>query len=448
MVQSDSSGIPLPKEEMPDWLLPLRNAFLASLLSRGLKTGTVRTYAPAVDWLCAEAGRRGLTTPDGVDESVLAQVREPLPLRLSVRSRRKWASVLGRFIAWLVKENVVAAAPQAPEPEQTALGALLTDYGDWLRTRCGLVPGTIRSARSGRVNAGPAASWPRCSGSAIRHPATWTPSPVPTSSRISGRPANRAVSAQARRPSRCDRCSGSCQGQAARRQARPQQGPRRFATGRTERNLVSCVPRVSGPRSPAPTRHLSLEEVERVLAAAKGDGAVARRDHAMLLAMARLGLRGQEVIAIRLDDIDWEAGEILVRGKCGRQAAMPLPVDVGEAVVEWIRHGRRGSSRHLFVSVRPPFMPFTSADSVRTALRRAHAASGVTPPGGEVRCHVFRHSLAMALLQDGMPLADIGNMLRHGSAETTTVYARHDIEALRPLARPWPVPPPVEETRP
>ena len=424
MVQSDSSGIPLPKEEMPDWLLPLRNAFLASLLSRGLKTGTVRTYAPAVDWLCAEAGRRGLTTPDGVDESVLAQVREPLPLRLSVRSRRKWASVLGRFIAWLVKENVVAAAPQAPEPEQTALGALLTDYGDWLRTRCGLVPSTIRS-RQRRAR----------SFLAFRFGDS-APGDLDAISRAD-------IVAHFGTPGESGRVGASKKAVALRSLFRFL-----FATGRTERNLVSCVPRVSGPRSPAPTRHLSLEEVERVLAAAKGDGAVARRDHAMLLAMARLGLRGQEVIAIRLDDIDWEAGEILVRGKCGRQAAMPLPVDVGEAVVEWIRHGRRGSSRHLFVSVRPPFMPFTSADSVRTALRRAHAASGVTPPGGEVRCHVFRHSLAMALLQDGMPLADIGNMLRHGSAETTTVYARHDIEALRPLARPWPVPPPVEETRP
>ena len=218
-----------------------------------------------------------------------------------------------------------------------------------------------------------------------------------------------------------------------------------FVTGRTERNLAPCVPRVSGPRSPAPTRHLSREEVERVLAAAKGDSAIARRDHAMLLTMARLGLRGQEVVAIQLDDMDWEAGEILVRGKSGRQAAMPLPVDVGEAVVDWIRHGRRGRSRHLFVSVLPPFPRFTSALSVRKALHKAYAASGVTPPGGKVRCHVFRHSLAMALLQDGMPLGDIGNMLRHESAETTTVYARHDIEALRPLARPWPVPQPVAE---
>ena len=421
MVQSDSSGVPLPREEMPDWLLPLRNAFLASLLSLGLKTGTVRNYAPAVDWLCAEAGRRGLTTPDGVDGSVLVLVREPLPGRLSDHGRRMWATALGRFIAWLVKESAIVAAPQPPEPAQTALEALMTDYGGWLRIRCGLAPGTI-GPRQGRAR----------SFLAFRF----------------GDSAPGDLNAI----SRADIVAhfgtvGETGPAGARATATALRSLFRFlfATGRTERNLVPCVPSVPAPRSPAPTRHLSREEVERVLAAAKGDSAIARRDHAMLLTMARLGLRGQEVIAIRLDDIDWDAGEILVRGKRGRQAAMPLPVDVGEAIVDWIRHGRTGRSRHLFVGVRPPFPGFTSAAPVRKALRKAHAASGVAPPGGKVRCHVFRHSLGMALLQDGMPLADIGNMLRHDSARTTTVYARHDIEALRPLARPWPVPQPVAE---
>ena len=421
MVQSDSSGIPQPREEMPDWLLPLRNAYLASLLSRGLKTSTVGNYAPVVDWLCAEAGRKGLTTPDGVDGSVLAQIREPLPTRLSEHGRRNWASVLDRFIAWLVKENAVAAGPQPPEPAQTAQEALMTEYGDWLRTRCGLAPGTINSRQGGARSflafrfgdSAPGDLNAISRADIVTHLGTVGET---------GPAGARAMAAALRSLFRF-----------------------LFATGRIERNLVPCVPSIPEPRSPAPTRHLSREEVDRVLAATKGDSAIARRNHAMLLTMARLGLRGQEVIAIRLDDLDWDAGEILVRGKCGRQVAIPLPVDVGEAIVDWIRHGRRGRSRHLFVSVLPPFPGFTSALSVRRALHKAHAASGVAPPGGKVRCHVFRHSLAMNLLQDGMPLADIGNMLRHESAKTTTVYARHDIKALRPLARPWPVPQPVAE---
>ena len=161
--------------------------------------------------------------------------------------------------------------------------------------------------------------------------------------------------------------------------------------------------------------------------------------------MARLGLRGQEIIAIRLDDIDWQAGEILVRGKGGQQAIMPLPVDAGEAMADWIRHGRQGNSRHLLVRIRPPFLPFRSSDPIRMPLHGSYAASGVAPPGGKVRLHAFRHSLAMGLLQGGTPLADIGNLLRRNSAETTTIHARHDIQALRPLARPWPVPQPASE---
>ncbi len=271
MVQSDSSGIPLPREEMPDWLLPLRNAFLASLLSLGLKTGTVRNCAAAVDWLCAEAGRRGLTTPDGVDGSVLAQVREPLPARLSVHGRRNWASVLGRFIAWLVKENAIVAAPQPPEPAQTALEALMTDCGGWLRTRCGLAPGTIRSRR-GRARGFLAF---RFGDSAPGDLNAITRADIVAHFGTAGEtgPAGARAAATALRS--LFRFL--------------------FATGRTGRNLVPCVPSVPAPRSPAPTRHLSREETDRVLAAAKGDSAIARRDHAMLLTMARLGLRGQDL---------------------------------------------------------------------------------------------------------------------------------------------------------
>ncbi len=422
-MQSRSVGVPLPRGEMPDWLLPLRNAFLASLLSLGLKTGTVRkNHVPAIDWLCAEAGRRGLTGPDGVDEATLAHVlREALPATLSAPRQQSWTAVLNRFIAWLVKENAIAAAPQPPEPAPTAIEALCIDYGGWLRTRCGSAPGTIK-VRQRAVR----------SFLALRFGDS-APDDLNAISRAD-------IVAHFETIGETGPAGARTKADALRSLFRFL-----FATGRTGRNLVPCVPRIAEPRSPTLTRHLAREEVERVLASARGDSAIARRDHAMLLAMARLGLRGQEIIAIRLDDIDWEGGEILIRGKCARQAAMPVPVDVGEAMAGWVRNGRQGNSRHLFVSVRPPFLPFTSSLPVRERLRNAYAASGVAPPGGLVRCHVFRHSLAMTLLQEGMPLADIGNLLRHESANTTTVYARHDIEALRPLARPWPAPHPVAE---
>ena len=160
----------------------------------------------------------------------------------------------------------------------------------------------------------------------------------------------------------------------------------------------------------------------------------------MLLLMARLGLRAQEVVAARLDDIDWGAGRMLVRGKGGQLDRVPIPVDVGEAIVAWVRGGRRGDSRHLFVCVRPPYAPLTSSEAIRDALRNAYRRADLVPPGGQVRTHALRHGLAMALLDRGSSLAEIGDVLRHRCARSTTAYARYDHGALRPLARPWPVP--------
>ncbi len=405
-------GIPLPRGPMPDWLVPLRQTFFALLISLGLKASTISSYALAVDRLCAEVGRQGLMTPNDVDEATLVDIRQQVLTRLAECRRQGWASVLNRFIAHLVREGAIAAAPP---PAPTALDTLCADYGVWLRTHCGSAPGTIklyrRALRSFLMF--------RFGGAAPGDLNAITRADMDAWFSAPGR--RSLVSARSKAP-----CLRSLLRFL-------------FATGWIHRNLALSVPRIAGPRSSAPPRHLTAQEVERVLAAARGDTAMARRDHAMLLTMARFGLRGEEIIAVRLDDIDWQAGEILIRGKGAQQATMPLPVDVGEAMVNWIQHGRRGSSRYLFVCVRPPFQPFTSLAPVRAALRRAHAASGVAPPGGEVRCHVFRHSMAMNLLQGGTPLADIGNLLRHRSAQTTTVYARHDIQALRSLARPWPV---------
>ena len=120
------------------------------------------------------------------------------------------------------------------------------------------------------------------------------------------------------------------------------------------------------------TRHVDTDTVEKLLVAIRGDTPIALRDYAALLLMARLGLRAEEVVAMRLDDIDWSIGRILIRGKRGDQSHMPLPVDVGDALVTWLRHGWRGSSRHVFVTVLAPFNPLTTSQSFRTAIRRAY----------------------------------------------------------------------------
>ena len=142
---------------------------------------------------------------------------------------------------------------------------------------------------------------------------------------------------------------------------------------------------------------------------------------------------------MRLDDINWAAGEIVVRGKGGQHERMPLPFDVGEAIVAYIYDGRAGNTRHLFVSIRAPHRPVTS-QTIKRTLRKAFARTGMEPPNGEVRCHLMRHSLAVAMLGRDASLEEVSEVLCHRSQRTTTTYARYDFEALRSVARPWPVP--------
>jgi integrase/recombinase XerD len=177
-----------------------------------------------------------------------------------------------------------------------------------------------------------------------------------------------------------------------------------------------------------------------LVAAVGSDDPLGRRNYAMLLLVARLGLRAPEVTAIQLDDIDWRAGTILIRGKGKRHDCMPLPEDVGEAIVEYLRHGRPGSFRTLFLSNRAPHRPFVNAAVVNRILREAFKRTGLKPPQKFVGSHVLRHSLATDLLRKGASLDEIGDVLRHRSRSSTIIYAKHDIEGLRSIALTWPVP--------
>lgn len=211
-----------------------------------------------------------------------------------------------------------------------------------------------------------------------------------------------------------------------------------FKSGLTRTNLALCIPSVAqryGARLP---RHLSLEQVEAVLAAARGDTRFGRRDYAMLLLMARLGLRAPEVIAIRLDDLDWRTGELLVRGKGQNHDRVPIPADVGGAVADYLSRDRVSTSRVLFVKERAPHGPFKDGQVLNAVLKQAFAHAGVTPPCRYVGSHVLRHSLAANLVRQGASLAEIGDMLRHRSRASTMIYAKLDVDGLRSVAQPWP----------
>ena len=212
-----------------------------------------------------------------------------------------------------------------------------------------------------------------------------------------------------------------------------------FKAGKTTVNLALGIPSVAqryGTRLP---RHLTTEQVDLLVKAVRTDTARGRRDYAMVLLLARLGLRAPEVVAMQIDDIDWRSGEIIVRGKGNRHDRVPLPPDVGQALADYIKSDRKTTSRVLFVTERAPHRPFKSGQVLNYILRDAFAKSGLTPPAPYVGSHILRHSLATNLVQRGASLEEISDVLRHRSRASTMIYAKLDIDGLRSIAQPWPV---------
>jgi site-specific recombinase XerC len=208
-----------------------------------------------------------------------------------------------------------------------------------------------------------------------------------------------------------------------------------FADGLLAADLAAAVPAVAGWRGAGLPKALPAGHVAALLACCDRETAAGRRDFAVLMLLARLGLRAGEVAALGLDDISWRAGEIVIRGKGRRDEQMPLPADVGEALAGYLRYGRPAGagSRAVFVRECAPAGPL-SAGAVKAIVRRACRRAGLAEAGA----HRLRHTAAVQMLRAGSPLAEIGQVLRHRSAATTAIYAKVDHAALAALALPWP----------
>jgi len=207
-----------------------------------------------------------------------------------------------------------------------------------------------------------------------------------------------------------------------------------YLEGVTVRPLVGAVPSVAPFHRARRARALDEQEVARLLAGCDRRTGTGRRDFAILVLLSRLGLRAGEVAAIELDDIDWRAGEIMIHGKGGRHDALPVPVDVGEALAGYLQRGRPGTQcRRLFLRVKAPIAALTG-DGVSNVVRAACRRAGVAV----VRAHRLRHFAATQTLRKGAPLAEIGQLLRQQCTYTTATYAKVNRVALSPLARPWP----------
>jgi site-specific recombinase XerD len=206
--------------------------------------------------------------------------------------------------------------------------------------------------------------------------------------------------------------------------------------GVVERDLTPAVPAVAGWRGSQLPKGLPAGQAIALLRSCDRRRRVGRRDFAILTVMARLGLRASEITALEFGDIDWRRGEVVIRGKGRRDERLPLPVDVGEAIVGYLRGGRPDSKlTRVFLQARAPYGPVSSV-ILNQVVRQAAVRAGMDPAG--VSPHRLRHTLAVDLVRAGAPLTEVGQVLRHRHPATTAIYAKVDRAALRDLAQQWP----------
>jgi site-specific recombinase XerD len=202
-------------------------------------------------------------------------------------------------------------------------------------------------------------------------------------------------------------------------------------------HLVDSVPTVPSWRHTTIPEFLTTDEINRLIQNCECETPQGQRDIAILLLLIRLGLRAIEICRLTLNDINWDAGFINILGKNGKRDRLPLLHDVGEAISNYLCHGRpQCSTRYVFVRAIAPFEPFSSSSSVANVVRNALRRANLNP--ARKGSHRLRRSLATMMLQEGASLTEIGQILRHQKADTTAIYAKVDLGRLRPIARPWP----------
>lgn len=207
--------------------------------------------------------------------------------------------------------------------------------------------------------------------------------------------------------------------------------------GLIETDLRANVPTVANWSMASLPNALSSDEVQRLLSGCARETPVGRRNWAILLLLARLGLRAGEVVGLTLEDLDWAASELCVRGPGTPTDRLPMPQDVGEALADYLCHGRPAcASRRVFVRLRAPQRGFATSAAISSLVARALAHAGLDP--AHKGAHLLRHTVATQMLRQGASLAEIGELLRHRCQQTTMIYAKVDLDLLSPLALPWP----------
>ena len=207
--------------------------------------------------------------------------------------------------------------------------------------------------------------------------------------------------------------------------------------GLVDQDLSLAVPKVARWSLSTLPKHLSATQVRQVLHHCKRNTPLGRRNYAILLLLARLGLRAGEVVRLNLEDIDWENARITVCGKGGKWAQLPLPADVARAIARYLQRDRtRCACRRMFIRDYAPIGGFSRAGAIAKIVQGALDTAGVV--SARKGAHLLRHSLATDMLRKGASLDEIGEVLRHKSPDSTAIYAKVDLKALRALALPWP----------
>jgi integrase/recombinase XerD len=353
---------------------------------------------------------RTRTSLTALDETQIERFRQHLRRcscpglrRLRTRTARI-ARRAGRFLEYLREQHVAPKAAGIPAP---AVHPLLVDFEAWMCQHRGVSPSTLRIYRRILADALQALG---------EDPTTYDP---------------RGVRAFVLRRSRA-------QGRSiAKLVMTAMRGFLRFliARGACRHGLDRAVPTVAGWRLASLPRFLSSEDIDRVIGTCDPETLAGRRNRAILLLLARLGLRASDVAALRLQQLDWSTGTIDVSGKSRRETRLPLPQEVGDAILAYLPFRPQAPTDRLFVRLCPPCGPLMPS-AVSSVAARAIRVSGIAAPARGA--HVFRHSAASALIRDGASLDQVQLVLRHRDPETTRIYAKVDIGMLRAIAQPWP----------
>jgi site-specific recombinase XerD len=386
-------------------LEPYAEGFGGELAGQGYSPGAAAVHLQVMGhlsgWLAGQGLSGSALTPAVVD----AYVAE----RRSARcANHRTSRALAPLLGFLRRQEVAPVAPSPTAPVEMVLGR----YARWLAAERGLAETTIQ--RNVELVRPFVAGWERAGRVELKR--------------------LRAADVIAFVVARCHNARGGT----APRMVGALRSLLRFlhVEGLIDQPLATVVPPVAAWKLTGLPKALHADQVAALLASCDQDTVVGRRDLAILTVLTRLGLRASEAAALRLDDIDWRRGEIVVHGKGNRHDRLPLPADVGQAIVAWLTAGRPGTTaagREVFLRVRAPRQALT-----RGAVTQVAARAGQRAGLGPIHAHRLRHTAATGMLRGGGSLLEIGQVLRHRHTLTTTIYAKVDIDALRLLARPWP----------